>query len=329
MLEPAIVIAAISGRSVSPTARNPRGDREGERVVADRPAEVLAHLPHRATADLNRRRDVEGIRAHQDDVGRLDRHVGARADRDARRRPCASAGASLTPSPTIATRRPWAWSWATRSAFSPGSTSASTSSMPTSAATRSAVARLSPVSITGSTPRPRSAAIASPAVVAGRRRRSPAGRRPGRRSRPWTTVRPSPARRAAAPSEPPETDALALHEAGVADGEAVALDGGERAVPGELSKAVGPRQRDAALPGLAHDGLGERMLALALDGRRQPQQLVLVDPVSRDDLDDRRLAARQGAGLVEDDRVEARRLLERDGVLDEDAALRARGRCPP
>ena len=45
---------------------------------------------------------------------------------------CASAGASLTPSPTIATTRPSACSRRTTSALSAGSTSAITSSMPTS-----------------------------------------------------------------------------------------------------------------------------------------------------------------------------------------------------
>ena len=53
---------------------------------------------------------------------------------------CASAGASLTPSPTIATTRPSPCSRRMTSAFSDGSTSAMTSAMPTSAATARAVA---------------------------------------------------------------------------------------------------------------------------------------------------------------------------------------------
>ena len=81
---------------------------------------------------------------------------------------CASAGASLTPSPTIATRRPARWSSATRSALSPGRTSAMTSSMPSSAAMRCAVARLSPVSMTGRMPCVASAATASLRGLAGR-----------------------------------------------------------------------------------------------------------------------------------------------------------------
>ena len=64
----------------------------------------------------------------------------------------ASAGASLMPSPTIATTLPSACSALTLSAFCSGSTSASTWSMPTSRAIASAVARLSPVSIQTSRP---------------------------------------------------------------------------------------------------------------------------------------------------------------------------------
>ena len=59
----------------------------------------------------------------------------------------ASAGASLTPSPAIATTRPSAFSFATTALFWSGRTSASTSAMPSLRATASAVARLSPVSM--------------------------------------------------------------------------------------------------------------------------------------------------------------------------------------
>ena len=76
----------------------------------------------------------------------------------------ASAAASLTPSPTIATTRPSACSRLTTSTLSAGSTSAITSSMPTSAATARATVSLSPVSSTGVRPRSRSCATASALV---------------------------------------------------------------------------------------------------------------------------------------------------------------------
>ena len=60
----------------------------------------------------------------------------------------ASAGASFTPSPTIATTWPSRCSFATASSLSSGSSEAWTSSMPTVLATDSATRRVSPVSIT-------------------------------------------------------------------------------------------------------------------------------------------------------------------------------------
>ncbi len=59
----------------------------------------------------------------------------------------ARAGASFTPSPTIATFRPPCWKRRTASALSAGRTSAATSSMPSRRATESATAWLSPVII--------------------------------------------------------------------------------------------------------------------------------------------------------------------------------------
>src|SRR6266508_303132 len=59
---------------------------------------------------------------------------------------CASAGASLIPSPTTATTSPASWRRRTSAAFPAGSTAASTRSIPTSAATRRAVLSSSPVS---------------------------------------------------------------------------------------------------------------------------------------------------------------------------------------
>jgi len=64
----------------------------------------------------------------------------------------ASAGASLMPSPTIATTSPAARNSCTMVALSPGSTSARKSAMPSSRATASALPRLSPLSMTVFTP---------------------------------------------------------------------------------------------------------------------------------------------------------------------------------
>jgi len=73
---------------------------------------------------------------------------------------CASAGASLTPSPTAATTSPRRWSSATTAALPSGITPATTSSMPTSAATALATGSASPVIRIGRRPRRRSSATA-------------------------------------------------------------------------------------------------------------------------------------------------------------------------
>jgi hypothetical protein len=54
----------------------------------------------------------------------------------------------------------------------------------------------------------------------------------------------------------------------------------------------------------AHDRRGERMLARALERRRQAQDLVFGPTARRDDADELRLALGQRAGLVDDDRVD-------------------------
>jgi hypothetical protein len=85
---------------------------------------------------------------------------------------------------------------------------------------------------------------------------------------------------------------------------------------------LGAQPLDAALLGRIDDRLGERMLALALDGRDQAQQLAVIEAVASD-LDHLPLAARERAGLVEHDRVRAGGLLDRERVLEQDPAARA------
>ena len=111
---------------------------------------------------------------------------------------------------------------------------------------------------------------------------------------------------------------------GVADGER----GGRRRWraapwPGTASKRLGARHAASRARRGLDDGLGERVLAVALGGGDQAQQLVLVDAVGGGDRDDLGLAARERAGLVEDDRVQRGRLLQRHRVLEQDAALGA------
>ena len=103
----------------------------------------------------------------------------------------ASAGASFTPSPTMATLRPPSWKRLTAAALSAGRTCAATSSMPSRRATESATAWLSPVIIATRTPSAWRASTASP--DSGRTSSSTAtmpATAPSTTT--WRTVRPSP-----------------------------------------------------------------------------------------------------------------------------------------
>src|SRR5206468_4122126 len=172
---------------------------------------------------------------------------------------CARAGASLTPSPTIATTAPVSWSRATTAALSAGRTSAITSSIPTSAATARAVSSLSPVRSTGRSPThdervPLDHACDAEALVVGER-----------------------------------------------------LDGRERIVP---ERGIGDRA-------------GDRMLGGVLDRPDQAQRVGALHTRGGDHVDERQLALGDGAGLVEDDRVDAPRRLEHLRALDQEPELGA------
>ena len=65
------------------------------------------------------------------------------------------------------------------------------------------------------------------------------------------------------------------------------------------------------------------MFARPLDGRRQPQNIGLVKSLCRDDGDDLRLALGQRSRLVDHQRVDLLHALQRFGVLDQHAGLRA------
>ena len=80
---------------------------------------------------------------------------------------------------------------------------------------------------------------------------------------------------------------------------------------------------EIALPGGSHDGVGQRMFARPLDARGQPQNIGLVKPRARHDGDHLRLAFGQRARLVDHQRVDLLHALERFGVLDQHAGLRA------
>ena len=70
-------------------------------------------------------------------------------------------------------------------------------------------------------------------------------------------------------SQPVAGDALTLKQPRVADGEPVAVDGGEQPVAGHRLERFGAWRLEPALGGRLDDGLGEWVLAVALGGRHE------------------------------------------------------------
>ena len=231
----------------------------------------------------------------------------------------ASAGASLTPSPAIATTRPSACRRRTTSALRSGSTSASTRSIPTARATTSAAARLSPVSITISRPSARSARIASARLGLDADRRP---RRAPRRRRPRPAARRcAPSRRSvsASASKPETSTPDAARNAGCPEHERASLDVPAHSPPRLGGEVRDRRQRESALAGGRDDRGRERVLAALLEARRQAQRLGVVGAGRTGDTRDTRAALGERAGLVDDQRRDARQGLERLGVPDQHA----------
>ena len=83
-------------------------------------------------------------------------------------------------------------------------------------------------------------------------------------------------------------------------------------------------EREAALLGTVDDRGGERMLAAALEAGGEPQQLICVKAgPSGATADQFRLALGQGAGLVDDERVDFFHQFERLGIAHQHAGARA------
>ena len=295
-------------------------DGDGDHVVDRRPEEVLLHLAH---GRLARAGSPPARRAGRCSSARrcaVSMATSVPAPMAMPRSACASAGASLTPSPTIATNLPSSCSCLTSSALSCGQDLGEDARRcPSSRATASAVRRLSPVimrdldaqrlepgdRLRARVGRMRSAAATSPAA-----RPSTAtsisglalGEQRARRSRERRQRRRSALRAA---SRLPTSTRCAVDRRRA------------RRQPGEASKsstAGRVRARARARPSTMACASGCSRRALGAAG--EAQQLVLVDSHSAATTSvTRGLALGQRAGLVEDDR------LDREACSSEAACL--------
>ena len=222
-------------------------------------------------ADRERDGDVEGVAAHEDDVGGLDGYVGAGADGDADVGLGQGGGvvdAVADHGDLLATLL----ELGDLGALSPGRTSAKTLSMPSSSAMRRAVASLSPVSITTRRRASCSAATAAAEVAGGVRH----GDHPGRDAVDGDEDGGAP--RApfvpASPSSPRSTSSRSISRR--LPTATAAGDLGVGAVAGVLEAGRG--DSGARRGGAADDGVGQGVLGVALDGGGQGSSWSSVAP---------------------------------------------------
>ena len=92
-----------------------------------------------------------------------------------------------------------------------------------------------------------------------------------------------------------EADVLALQQPRVADGEPMAVDGGDRAETGDGLEVLDLRELEAALTGGVDDRLREWVLAVAFSGGHETEEPVVLDAVGGGNLHHLGFAAGQGA----------------------------------
>src|SRR5690606_14796672 len=101
------------------------------------------------------------------------------------------------------------------------------------------------------------------------------------------------------------------------------LDEAGDASAGRVRERLDSRQFAHTFDRPLRDRLRDRVLGGVLDRAGEAEQVPRIRPGLGDDVDEAHAAGRDGAGLVEEDRVDALGRLEDLGTLDEDAELRA------
>ena len=135
--------------------------------------------------------------------------------------------------------------------------------------------------------------------------------------------RPGALRSAAAMRRLVDVDAALGEEFGGAARPPVPVDHADHAFADGRVEVGHRRERQLALLRVRHDGRGQRVLAGPLDAGKLLQHVVRVEAGGRLDVDHLRPAFGERAGLVDDQRVDLLHPLERLGVPDQHAVLRA------
>ena len=124
-----------------------------------------------------------------------------------------------------------------------------------------------------------------------------------------------------------QIDVVLLHQRGVARQIPVRAQRRGDAAPEDRFKFPHLLRRDALLLCIAHDRLGERVLAVRLDRGRDAHQLLLRNKAGEQHIGHARAALSDRAGLVEHDRVDVVQLLQRLRRAEQDAVFRALARA--
>ena len=240
----------------------------------------------------------------------------------------ASAGASLMPSPAIATTRPSPCSFSTSFELVRGLDLAmdlvDAQSLPPPAP--SSVRRPWP-SRRGRRPAQRRQRLGVVALIG-----SDTASRPARcdSTARYITLAPCSRNASALGGQRRQSTAELLHQRGVAEGERLsARRCRARRCPVVDSNSLGVSSVRPCSRAAADDRAGQRMLAALIEARGQTQDLGSVQPPAAIARSKRRSAFGQRAGLVDDERIDLAQVLDRRGVAEETRPASQRGRWRP
>ena len=116
-------------------------------------------------------------------------------------------------------------------------------------------------------------------------------------------------------------DAMVGHHRRIAERDLFTRHRAGNALAGDCLEVFGIRQLDATFSRTLDDRLGERVLRAFFKGSGERKQIILIDAVRRDDVGQLRPAFGQGAGLVDDQRIDRSEVLQRRGFLDQYAGM--------
>ena len=230
----------------------------------------------------------------------------------------ASAGASLTPSPAIATTRPLSRNCFTTRPLSSGRISASTSAIPSLAATACAVVRLSPVNMTTRIPSSCKTRIASGVLaLIGSAIASNPATRPSTAAR--ITVAPSARSSSARCVNDPRVDPELRKQFRVSQRDALSVHPADHPSTGRRIEILYLAERKLFLLRGRQDGASQRDARSPAPDWPPGEGVRLLETIRRNHCRHPGLSLGQGAGLVDHERVDLLEALQRLGILDEDA----------